>query len=456
MSLWTSAETEAATLGKASRAFQVNGLSIDTRTLKAGDLFVALKGDNRDGHDFVRAAFEAKAGAALVSRTPEGANGPLLTVAHTQRGLEDLGRAARSRSNAKIVAVTGSAGKTTTKEILRIALNALGRTHASAASYNNHWGVPLSLAALPRDAEYGVFEVGMNHFGELSHLVGFVKPHVALITTIAPAHLEFFGSCEAIADAKSEIFEGLLPGGAALIPADSPHCERLASRAKQAQVSRLVTFGQKGEARLLSWMPDDAGMRVRADIFGVAVDCHVGAPGIHIAQNVVGALAAVALLEGNVLNAAAALRNFAPLKGRGARFQAAGVHVIDESYNANPASMAAALALLGAAPTPKQGGRKIAVLGDMLEMGEGGITHHAGLVTPIAANQVDLVFASGAQMKALWDALPAARRGGYAATSAELKPLLLAALKAGDTVLVKGSNGARMSLIVDALREKAA
>src|SRR6185437_15948056 len=399
----------------------------------------------------VRAAFEAKAGAALVSHAPDGTNGPLLTVAHTQRGLEDLGRAARSRSNARIVAVTGSAGKTTTKEILRIALNALGRTHASAASYNNHWGVPLSLAALPRDAEYGVFEVGMNHFGELRNLVGFVKPHVALISDLAPAHLEFFGSCEAIADAKSEIFEGLLPGGAALIPADSPYAERLAARARQAQVSRLVTFGEKGEARLVSWAPDGAGMRVKADIFGVAVDCSVGAPGIHIAQNVVGALAAVALLDGNVLNAAAALRDFAPLKGRGARFDAAGVHVIDESYNANPASMAAALALLGAS-----GGRKIAVLGDMLEMGEGGIAHHAGLAAPIAANQVDLVFASGAQMKALWDALPAARRGGYAGTSAELKQLLLAALQSGDTVLVKGSNGARMSLIVDALKERAA
>ena len=451
MSLWTSTEAEAATLGKASRAFEVNGLSIDTRTLKEGDLFVALKGDNRDGHDFVRAAFEAKAGAALVSHAPEGASGPFLTVAHTQRGLEDLARAARSRSNAKIVAITGSAGKTTTKEILALALNALGRTHASAASYNNHWGVPLSLAALPRDAEYGVFEVGMNHFGELRNLVGFVKPHVALITTIAPAHLEFFGSCEAIADAKSEIFEGLLPGGAALIPADSPYAGRLAARARQAQVSHLVTFGEKGEARLVSWAPDGAGMRVKADIFGVAVDCSVGAPGAHIAQNVVGALATVALLEGNVLNAAAALKNFAPLKGRGARFDAAGVHVIDESYNANPASMAAALALLGAS-----GGRKIAVLGDMLEMGEGGIAHHAGLATPIAANQVDLVFASGTQMKALWDALPVARRGGYAATSVELKPLLLAALQSGDTVLIKGSNGARMSLIVEALREKAA
>ena len=447
MSLWTSTEAEAATLGKASRPFEVSGLSIDTRTLKAGDLFVALKGDNRDGHDFVRAAFDAKAGAALVTHAPDGVTGPLLTVGHTQRGLEDLARAARARSHAKILAVTGSAGKTTTKEILRLACNALGRTHASAASYNNHWGVPLSLAALPRDAEYGVFEVGMNHFGELRNLVSFVRPHLALVTTIAPAHLEFFGNCEAIADAKSEIFEGIEPGGAALIPADSPYAERLTARARQAHVARIVTFGEKGEARLISFAPDGAGMRVKADILGRAVDCYVGAPGAHIAQNVVGALAAVALLDGDVLNAAAALKDFIALKGRGSRFEANGIAVIDESYNANPASMAAALSLLATAK-----GRKIAVLGDMLEMGEGGIAHHAGLVAPIEANKVDLVFASGAQMKALWDALPASCRGAYAENSTDLKPQVMAAVKAGDTVLVKGSNGSKMSVIVDALR----
>lgn len=451
MTLWTHLEAEAVTLGKASSAFAVNGISIDTRTLKEGDLFVALQGDNRDGHDFVRAAFDAKAGAAMVARSPAGVSGPLLTVGHTQRGLEDLARASRARSNAKILAVTGSAGKTTTKEILRLACNALGRTHASAASYNNHWGVPLSLASMPRDAEYGIFEVGMNHFGELRNLVSFVRPHVALITTIAPAHLEFFGTCEAIADAKSEIFEGLLPGGAALIPSDSPYAERLQARARQAQVSRIVTFGETGDARLISFAGEGDGMRVKADILGRAVDCHVGAPGAHIAQNVVGALAAVALLDGDVLNAAAALKNFTPLKGRGARFEAAGIQVIDESYNANPASMAAALALLGAAS-----GRKIAVLGDMLEMGEGGIAHHAGLAGPIDANGVDMVFASGAQMKALWEALPPKRRGAYAENSAALLPQVLASLKAGDTVLVKGSNGARMSVIVDALKAKAA
>jgi UDP-N-acetylmuramoyl-tripeptide--D-alanyl-D-alanine ligase len=455
MSLWTHQDAEAATCGQASQAFAVNGLSIDTRTLKEGDLFVALKGDNRDGHDFVRAAFAAKAGAALVTHRPAGGAhdswGPLLTVGHTQRGLEDLGRAARARSNAKILAVTGSAGKTTTKEILAVACNALGRTHASAASHNNHWGVPLSLASLPRDAEFGIFEVGMNHFGELRNLVSFVRPHVALVTTIAPAHLEFFGNCEAIADAKSEIFEGLLPGGAALIPSDNPYAERLKARARQAQVSNIVSFGKNGDARLLSFTPEGAGMRVKADILGRSVDCLVGAPGAHIAENVVGALTAIALLEGDVLNAAAALKNFTALKGRGARFEAGGIAVIDESYNANPASMAAALALLGAAP-----GRRIAVLGDMLEMGEGGIAHHAGLAAPIAANKVDLVFASGAQMKALWDALPAKVRGGHAETSAVLLPKLLAALRPGDTVLVKGSNGAKMSVFVEALRDKGA
>jgi len=446
MTLWSTAEAEAATLGHASEGFAVNGMSIDTRTLKEGDLFVALKGE-RDGHDFVEAAFKAKAGAALVSRTVPGAKGPLLTVADTQRGLEDLAAAARARSSAKILGITGSAGKTTTKEILRLCCNALGRTHASAASYNNHWGVPLSLASLPRDAEYGVFEIGMNHAGEIRNLVSFVRPHVALITTIAPAHLEFFGSCEAIADAKSEIFESLAPGGAALIPSDSPYAERLAARAAQARVGRLVRFGSSGEARLLSFAPEGEGMRVKADILGRTVDCLVGAPGEHIARNVVAALAAVALVDGDVLNAAAALKNFTALKGRGARFEANGIQVIDESYNANPASMSAALALLGAAP-----GRKLAVLGDMLEMGEGGPALHAALAEPIAAANADLVFASGPQMKALWDALPVGRRGAYAENSTALAPKLTAALKPGDTVLVKGSLGSRMTVIVEALK----
>ena len=459
--LWTSAEAEAATLGTASRAFEATGISIDTRTLKPGDLFVALQGEARDGHEFVRAAFEAGATAALVSKTPGDlpADAALLTVAHTQRGLEDLGRAARARSHGKMIAVTGSAGKTTTKELLRLACGALGRTHASAASYNNHWGVPLSLAAMPRDSEYGLIEIGMNHFGEIRGLVDFARPHVALVTTIAPAHLEFFGSAEAIADAKSEIFEHIVPGGAAAIPSDNPHAERLALRAKQAGLSTILRFGAKtgSDARLIAREEAGEGQTIKADVLGHAVHIHVGAPGAHIAQNAVGALLAVAAADGDVFNAAAALSQFSALKGRGAQFRVrvgeGRATVIDESYNANPASMAAALALLGSA---RASGRRIAVLGDMLEMGPDGAAHHSALAEFIEAARVDLVFANGAQMKALWDRLPASRRGAYGATSAEIAPAVDAALAAGDVVLVKGSLGSKMAVVIEALKGRGA
>jgi UDP-N-acetylmuramoyl-tripeptide--D-alanyl-D-alanine ligase len=451
--LWSSRDMETATLGRASRGFDAAGLSIDTRTLKAGDLFVALRGDSRDGHEFVRAALEAKAAGAMVAHRPRDVlnDAPLLTVGHTQRALEDLGRAGRARSNARIVAVTGSAGKTTTKEILRLGLSALGATHCSAASYNNHWGVPLSLASMPRDAMYGVFEIGMNHFGEIRALAGFVRPHVAMITTIAPAHLEFFGNCDAIADAKAEIFEAILPGGVALIPGDIEQTDRLVKRAHQAGVSRIHTFGRGGncDARLLE--VDDTGeaQHLRADICGRPVEARIGAPGAHIAANAVGALAAVTLLEGDVFNAAAALKNFAALKGRGARFDAGGIHVIDESYNANPASMAAALAMLA-----KARGRRIAVLGDMLELGSESARLHAELAAPVETARVDFVFASGPLMKSLWDALPKGRRGAYATSSSELLPSVVGALRDGDTVLVKGSNGSKMGVIVEALRTR--
>ncbi|HWA29695.1 MAG TPA: Mur ligase family protein, partial [Rhizomicrobium sp.] len=323
------------------------------------------------------------------------------------------------------------------------------------ASYNNHWGVPLSLASMPRETEFGVFEVGMNHFGELRNLVSFVRPHVALVTTIAPAHLEFFGSCEAIADAKSEIFEGVLPGGAALIPADSDYAARLAARAKQAGVSNILSFGREGsDARLIGFDETGEGMKVRSEILGRRVDFRIGAPGAHIANNAIGALLSVAAMEGNVLNAAAALSQFSALKGRGARFRVkAGsgtAEVIDESYNANPASMTAALALLGAANAK----RRIAVLGDMLEMGPDGPSHHAGLAKHIEDARVDNVYLNGVQMKALWEVLPASRRGAYAETSAENAPLVAGGLHDGDVVLVKGSLGSRMAAIIDALKAR--
>ena len=343
----------------------------------------------------------------------------LSLVANTRRGLEDLARASRARSRAKIVAVTGSVGKTTTKEMLRLAFGALGANLGLGRSYNNHWGVPLSLASMPRNTEFGVFEVGMNHFGEIRALAGFVRPHVALVTTIAPAHLEFFGSCEAIVDAKSEIFESILPGGAALIPSDSPYAERLKARAKQSGVGRILTFGSTmgSDARLVSASESGEGMKIEAEILGRNCHFRIGAPGMHIASNAVGAMLAVSALDGDVLNAAAALTAFAALKGRGARFNISigrgTATIIDESYNANPASMTAALALLGSTE-PGESGRRIAILGDMLEMGPEGEALHAALAADIDAAKADLVFANGAQMAALWAALPAARRAPMA------------------------------------------
>jgi UDP-N-acetylmuramoyl-tripeptide--D-alanyl-D-alanine ligase len=456
--LWTSAEAEAATLGRASAQFAATGISIDTRTLKPGDLFVALKGDARDGHEFVGAAFKANASAVMLSHECENAKGSQLLVANTLRGLEDLARASRARTHAKIVAVTGSAGKTTTKEMLRLVCSALGATHVSAASYNNHWGVPLSLAAMPRETEFGAFEIGMNHSGEIRALVSFVRPHAALVTTIAAAHLEFFGSCDAIADAKSEIFESIVPGGAAVIPADSPYAARLHARARQANVSRVLAFGTKGaEARIVSVQDLAEGMRVEAEILGREVHFRMRASGAHFASNAVGALLAVAALDGDVLNAAAALSDFSALKGRGARvtlpFGRGRIELIDESYNANPASMVAAMAVLAHSESGS-GGRRIVVLGDMLELGPDAHALHAALANDIDRARIDVVFASGPLMGALWDALPATRRGEYAQNSTLLVPKLLAALRSGDIVLVKGSFGSHMSVIVEALKKR--
>ena len=457
--LWTSQDMEAATLGTASKPFEVTGLSIDTRTIKPGDLFVALKGDARDGHAFVKDALAAKAGAALVQRAMPDlpANAPLLTVANTQRGLEDLARASRARTHAQIIGVTGSAGKTTTKEMLRLAFGALGRTHASAASYNNHWGVPLSLATMPPNASYGVFEVGMNHFGELRALVDMVRPHVALVTTIAPAHLEFFETCDAIADAKSEIFEGIVSGGAALIPSDSPYAARLRARARQARASRILSFGSAAEcdARLTGLEETDDGAKVLAHILGRDVHFRLGATGAHNASNAVAALLAVAAVDGDVLNAAAALSSFSALKGRGERFElkiaGKNIRLIDESYNANPASMAAALGNLGQISAT----RRIAVLGDMLELGPESASLHANLAGAVEDARADLVFLNGPSMAALWEKIPASRRGAYGAKSADIADAIVNVLQDGDAVLVKGSFGSKMAVIVEALKTRA-
>jgi UDP-N-acetylmuramoyl-tripeptide--D-alanyl-D-alanine ligase len=453
--LWTSTEAAAATGGEAHGAWAATGVSIDTRTLEKGDLFIALTGEARDGHEFVGEALGKGAAAALVSRRPERlpANAPLLEVRDTQAGLEALGRASRARAKARIVGVTGSAGKTTTKEMLRLALSGAGEVAASSASYNNHWGVPLSLARMSREADFGVFEIGMNHFGEIRALVAQVRPHVAIITTIAPAHLEYFGTLEAIADAKSEIFEGIVPGGAALLPADNPQSARLIAHARQAGVERVLTFGMQAgaDARLVTSDTRGEAQDVVVDIRGKQIRFRLGAVGGHIATNALAAILAATEMGIEATAAATALARFTPLRGRGARFTAGGIEVIDESYNANPASMAAALTLLGSAQ-PAARGRRIAVLGDMLELGTQGTALHRGLAKEIAAARADLVFLCGPQMSALWEVLPQTHRGAYAPTSAELVPQLADAVHEGDVILVKGSFGSRMSAIVDALR----
>ncbi len=454
--LWTASEAAQATAGTAVGSWLASGISIDTRTIKSGDLFVALKGE-RDGHEFVAAALGKNAAAAMVSARPAdvSADAPLLLVHDTQTGLEALGRASRQRSSARIVAVTGSAGKTTTKEMLRTMLGAAGSVAASAASYNNHWGVPLSLARMPRETQYGVFELGMNHAGEIRALVKQVRPHVAIITTIAAAHLEYFGTLEAIADAKAEIFEGIEPGGTAILPANNPQFERLKAHAVAAGVARLLTFGTRADAdgRLMSSESHGDGQKITVSLRGQFVQCVIGAAGAHIAMNAVAAMLAVQELGVDLAPCIAPLAQFSALKGRGARIAINGIELIDESYNANPASMAAALDLLGQT-RPKAKGRRIAVLGDMLELGENAAALHHGLIEPITAAGADLVFACGPHMRALWDAVPQNLRGSYAENSIGLASQLLALLRDGDVVLVKGSFGSRMAVIIDALKTR--
>ncbi len=457
-SLWRADEL-AAVFGPPSAAVgDVAGVSIDSRTLNAGDLFVAIRGEVHDGHDHVASAFERGAVAALVARGELARCGPVFEVDDTLRGLERLGAAARARSQALIAAVTGSVGKTSVKEMLRVMCAANGATHASLASFNNHWGVPLTLARLPREAAYAVFEIGMNHAGEITPLVGFVRPHAALVTTIAPVHIEYFGALEAIADAKAEIFSGVEPGGVAVLNRDAPQFERLFAHARAGGLEVRSFGASEGcEVRLVELVPGAENSRVRVNVRGRGLAFELGAPGRHMAENAAGALLVVDALGGDIFRAALALKDFAPQKGRGQRLrlEAAGgpFTVIDESYNANPASMRAALALLGAAPTGT-GGRRIAVIGDMLELGGEGAALHAALAPELEAARVDLLFAAGKLSRALYDAAPVARRALWAETSEALREPLIAALSAGDVVMVKGSNGSRMGPLVAALGER--
>jgi UDP-N-acetylmuramoyl-tripeptide--D-alanyl-D-alanine ligase len=462
--LWTSTAMAEAMRASSHGALPdaVSGLSIDSRTIAPGEAYFAIRGDVHDGHDFVAAALKAGAALAVVEaaqREKFASDAPLLVVDDVLAGLVDLARAARARLDAQVIAVTGSVGKTSTKEALRRVLGAQGPTHASAASFNNHWGVPLSLARCPASARFAIFEIGMNHAGEIEPLVRMVRPQVAIITTVEPVHLEFFAGIEAIADAKAEIFAGLEPGGAVVLNRDNPQFGRLVKRAQTLGVSRIVSFGadKKSDARLLDVSLQSACSAVHAHILGHDVTYKLGMPGRHMAMNSLAVLAAASLAGADLALAALSLSQIEPAAGRGVRraleVASGEATLIDESYNANPASMAAALNVLGRAEIGPHG-RRIAILGDMLELGPTGPALHRGLVDAIKANHVDLVYCCGPLMRNLWDALSTGKRGGYAESAANLEAQAVAAIRAGDAIMVKGSLGSKMKTIVNALEKR--
>lgn len=467
MVLWRSADAAKATGGRVTLTWEATGVSIDTRTLRAGELFVALK-DVRDGHDFVAVALEKGAAAALVSRIPDGVapDAPLLVVPDVLRALEDLGRAARARTRAKVVGITGSVGKTSTKEMLRAVLGGHGRVHAAEASYNNHWGVPLTLARMPEETDFAVIEIGMNHPGEIAPLARMADLDVAMITTVAPAHLEAFASIEGIAQEKASIMDGLRPGGVAVLNADVATAPILRAKA-QAAGARAVMFGASAGAdwRLVSVEIADGTTVVRAEAAGRPLLFKVLSPGRHFAANALGALAVAEAVGCDLAIAATDMGRWSPPKGRGTRerivmdtLEETGFDLFDDAFNANPASMAAALdVLIGAVPEHGIGrlatGRRIAVLGDMLELGPTEAALHADIARHPGLEKIAVIHCVGPRMRALWEALPRGQRGEWAETATDLATRARSLVDAGDIVLVKGSKGSKVSLVVDGLRK---
>ncbi len=438
--LWTSHALAGATAGRATAPFTATGVSIDTRTLVPGDLFVALVGDS-DGHAHAAEALAKGAAGVLIHRADAvPPTAPAIIVADTLAALHALGRAGRARFAGRVVAITGSVGKTTTKEMLRAALAGFGPTHAAEASYNNHWGVPLTLARLPPDAAFCVAEIGMNNPGEIEPLGRLARPHVAVITTIAAAHIGHLGSIEAIADEKAAILRGLEPGGIAVLPADTPLLPRLRAAAPG---THAITFGRAADADIQ--LVDET-----VHIADAALPLRLSAPGAHMAANAVAVLATLSALGLDPAAALPALNAFTPLRGRGLQRRLGPILLLDESYNANGASVRAALGVLrGMAGT-----RRLAVLGDMLELGDHGPAEHASLATEIVQS-TDLLYACGTLMRHLFEAVPPNRRGALADNSESLAPIVADAVQPGDAVLVKGSLGSRMRLIVQALDQGA-
>ena len=465
--LWTSLDAAQATGGQVTKAWAASGVSIDTRTLQPGDLFVALK-DVRDGHEFVAQALEKGAAAALVSRIPDGvaADAPLLIVPDVLQALEALGAFARARTTAKVVGVTGSVGKTSTKEMLRAILSGQGKTHAAEASYNNHWGVPLTLARMPEDADFAVIEIGMNHPGEIAPLARLARLDVAMITTVAPAHLEAFDSVEGIAHEKASIFDGLTSGGVAVFNADIATTPILQAKAG-AVGARPVAFGatEGADYRLLSAQITDEATVCQASRRGEPMLYKVSSPGRHFALNALGALAVAEALGADPMIAAHDLGRWMPPAGRGQReritldiVEETFFDLIDDAFNANPASMAAALDVLIAAKPVDGigrvgGGRRIAVLGDMLELGPTEGTLHAAIAQHPGLAAIHVIHCVGPRMKALHAALPRQQRGEWVETAQELAPRVRSLIDAGDILLVKGSKGSKVSLVVDVLRK---
>lgn len=467
MTLWSAADAAIATGGQAQGDWQAEGVSIDTRTLQQGDLFVALKAE-RDGHDFVSDALDKGAAAALVDHIPQGvaADAPLLIVPDVLAALEALGRAGRARTNARVIAVTGSVGKTSTKEMLRDVLSGQGRTHAAEASYNNHWGVPLTLARMPQDTEFAVIEIGMNHPGEIGPLALVTRPHVTMITTIAAAHLEAFDNIEGIAREKAAIFDGLEPGGTAVINADLPTTPILLEAARAAG-AQIISFGETSDMYQLTGVQlgDDRTV-IRADMAGEPVIFKILTAGRHFAMNGLGVLAAVDALGGDTGVAAPDLARWRPPAGRGTREileldsgdEDWTLDLIDDAFNANPASMAAALEVL-AASTPRDDvghvakGRRIAILGDMLELGGDEVEMHRALADLPYMAHLTTVHCVGPLMRALWEALPRAQRGLWTEDAASLALKVHGVIDAGDVLLVKGSKSSNVSVVVDALRK---
>lgn len=447
--LWNSHTVDEIIEAISSEPWACSGISIDSRTLEKGDLFVALMGKGGDGHAFLQHAASKGAAAALVSKDVE-APLPLIQVTDTLKTLEKLGVMARERSNAFRIAVTGSVGKTSTKDALKTVFKDQGLTHGSFSSYNNHWGVPLTLARMPQDTQFAIFEVGMNHSGEIRPLTHMIKPQMAIITSIVEAHAEFFESIEDIAHAKAEIFEGMTKGGLVLLNQDNPYFELLSSIAQDHELT-VYGFGQseKADFRLLSWEGTVHKSKVVADIGGKEFSYELPLPGMHWVLNSLATLGAAYLAGANMEKAITSLANIVVPQGRGERHLGT-FTVIDESYNANPTSMRAALALLGQAKKS----RKIAVLGDMREMGERARAHHEELLNPLLENSIDVVFCCGPLMAHLYERLPNEMRGGYAPTSLELIPHVLKRLKPGDIISVKASLGTRIKPIVDALLEQ--